>query len=344
MTKNTDHPANTATALATWMASLARELELRNINPSDLFEEVGLDYTRIFEPEARYKISDTTRLWKRAVALTGDEALGLKVIRHSSGASFHAVGLSVLASENLEHAFRRMSRFADLVADASQMVLNETGDGFFTIELLPLVGVDPAVESIDGFMALLCNAGRSLGDENLKPLRVELKRPAPSEHFLDIFNKAFDVPLLFGQPVCKVVFDIATVRTRLKNANPFIAEHLDLASQAAIERFKPSNTLTQTLRQWIKQRQLSELSINEAAQSLNMAARTLQRKLADEGSSFAGLIDEVRQAQALQRLRQTQDPIIAIAIDLGFSDPSAFSRACKRWFGKSPSEMRSGNG
>ena len=341
MTKKPDLQPNSATALASWMGNLALELELHSLNPSDLFESCGLNYSLINQPEARYKVQDTTRLWRKAVELTGDEALGLKVIRHASGATFHAVGLSVLASENLEQAFRRLSRFVDLIADAGSMTLNETDDGFFVIELAPLEGVFPADESIDGFMALLCNTGKSLGDDTLKPLRVDLRRPTPSAPFVEAFNKVFGVPVSYLQPSCRIVFDIATVRSRLKNANPFIAEHLDLASQAAIDRFKPNKSMTQQVKQWIKNHPLSGISINDVASAMNMAARTLQRKLADEGSSFAGLIDEVRQSQALHKLKHTQESIIAIAIDLGFSEPSAFSRACKRWFGKSPSEVRS---
>ena len=73
---------------------------------------------------------------------------------------------------------------------------------------------------------------------------------------------------------------------------------------------------------------------------MNMSARNLQRKLADEGTNLASIVDEIRQTEAAHRLKQSQDSLTAIALDLGFSDASAFSRACKRWFGKSPSDIR----
>ena len=81
--------------------------------------------------------------------------------------------------------------------------------------------------------------------------------------------------------------------------------------------------------------------IEQVAAHMNMSARNLQRKLADEGTSLAFILDEIRQSEAQRRLKQSQDSLTAIALDLGFSDASAFSRACKRWFGKSPSDIRS---
>ncbi|HEY1059229.1 MAG TPA: AraC family transcriptional regulator [Limnobacter sp.] len=333
--------SNTPTALASWMRGLARELELQGLAPTELFNAVGLDPTWLDNPEARYRVADTTRLWQKAVELTGDEALGLKAIRHITPATFHAVGLSVMASETLEQAFGRMSRFADLVTDASQIVIS-THESTFEVELRIRDASSPAHQSVDGFMALLANAGKGLGSPELVPQRVELARPEPEGEALSLFRKLFVAPVHFGQPRIALVYALQTVQTRLKGANPLVAEHLDQASQAAMERLKPTTSLSRMLKNWARE-QLPKgtPSIEDAAQQVNMSARHLQRKLAEEGTSLAALIDDIRQSECLRRLKHTQDPLTAIALDLGFSDSSAFSRACKRWFGKSPSELRS---
>lgn len=332
--------SDTPTALTSWMRGLARELELQGLSPAELFNAVGLDPSLLDNPEARYPVADTTRLWQKAVELTGDEALGLKAIRHITPATFHAVGLSVMASETLEQAFGRMSRFADLVTDASQIVIS-TRENTFEVELRIRDASSPAHQSVDGFMALLANAGKGLGSPELVPLRVELSRPQPQAAALDLFKKLFVAPVSFGQPRIALVYALQTVQTRLKGANPLVAEHLDQASQAAMERLKPATSLSRMLKNWARERlPQGTPSIEEAAQQVNMSARNLQRKLAEEGTSLAALIDDIRQTESLRRLKHTQDPLTAIALDLGFSDSSAFSRACKRWFGKSPSELR----
>lgn len=330
------------TALASWMRGLARELEQQGCNAPALFEEAGLDFNLLESSEARYPVTRTTRLWQKAVAATGDEALGIKAIRHLTPATFHAVGLSVMASETLEQAFGRMRRFADLVTDASEIELLQSDSGF-VVELKVKEGAQPAHQSTDGFLCLLANAGKGLGDASLVPLRVELSRPAPQPQNLDLFEKSFAAPLFFECATMRIVYDLETVRTRLKGANPLVAEHLDQASQAAIERLKPAQSTSRRLRTWVSS-QLGNGApgIEQAAQHMNMSTRNLQRKLAEENTSLASIVDDIRQSEAQRRLKQTQDTLTAIALDLGFSDASAFSRACKRWFGKSPSDIRAG--
>ncbi|MDP3187232.1 AraC family transcriptional regulator [Limnobacter sp.] len=331
---------NTPTALASWMRGLARELALQGCDAQALFAQVGLDFSLLDSPEARYPVHQTTLLWQAAVHATGDETLGLKAIRHITPATFHAVGLSVMASETLEQAFGRMRRFADLVTDASEIDLLSSASEF-VVELKLKEGAQPAHQSTDGFLCLLANAGKGLGEPGLVPLRVELSRPEPHPRHRDYFERSFDAPLLFGCKAMRLVFALATVQTRLKGANPLIAEHLDQASLAAIERLKPANSASRLLRTWVvDQLDKGAPSIEQAAAYMNMSVRNLQRKLADEGSSLAAIVDDIRQGEAQRRLKHTQDSLTAIALDLGFSDASAFSRACKRWFGKSPSEVR----
>lgn len=322
------------------MRGLARELELQGCNASDIFAQAGLDFALLDSPEARYPVPNTTALWQNAVHATSDEALGIKAIRHITPATFHAVGLSVMASETLEQAFDRMRRFAELVTDASEFILRTT-DTEFIVELQLKEGAQPAHQSTDGFLCLLANAGKGLGDPSLTPLRVELSRPAPQAENLDFFAKNFAAPLQFGCSTLRIVYELTTVRRRLKGANSLIAEHLDQASQAAIERLKPTSSASRMVKTWVaSQLEHGAPSIEQAAAYMNMSTRNLQRKLADESSSLAAIVDEVRQTEAQRRLKQSQDSLTAIALDLGFSDASAFSRACKRWFGKSPSDIR----
>jgi AraC-like DNA-binding protein len=340
--KASNSTMNTPTALASWMRGLARELELQGCDAQALFARVGLDFSLLSSPEARYPVHQTTLLWQQAVQATGDETLGLKAIRHITPATFHAVGLSVMASETLEQAFGRMRRFADLVTDASEIDLLST-DSEFVVELKLKEGAQPAHQSTDGFLCLLANAGKGLGEPGLMPLRVELSRPEPQPQHRDYFERSFDAPLLFGCKAMRLVFALATVQTRLKGANPLIAEHLDQASLAAIERLKPANSASRLLRAWVvDQLDKGAPSIELAAAHMNMSTRNLQRKLADESTSLAAIVDDIRQSEAQRRLKHTQDSLTAIALDLGFSDASAFSRACKRWFGKSPSDIRGG--
>ena len=71
-----------------------------------------------------------------------------------------------------------------------------------------------------------------------------------------------------------------------------------------------------------------------------MSNRTLQRKLKEEGVSFSHILQESRIQLAKSYLRQPNRSVIEVCYLLGFSEPSAFSRAFKRWTGDSPASYR----
>jgi AraC-like DNA-binding protein len=71
----------------------------------------------------------------------------------------------------------------------------------------------------------------------------------------------------------------------------------------------------------------------QIAAMLNVSARTYRRRLAEEGTSFQALLDEVRAEHATRHLREGRLPIASIAYQLGFNDPSNFRRAYRRWTG-----------
>jgi AraC-like DNA-binding protein len=78
----------------------------------------------------------------------------------------------------------------------------------------------------------------------------------------------------------------------------------------------------------------------EIADELNMSPRTLQRRLEEAGTSVKEIIDETRQQLSMNFLDQPHYSIKEVAYALGFSDPSNFARAFKRWTGETPRQYR----
>jgi len=80
--------------------------------------------------------------------------------------------------------------------------------------------------------------------------------------------------------------------------------------------------------------------ISDIAAKLGMSARTLQRRLGDQGVSFQDLVDESQRRLSERLLRQTTYSMLDIAFMTGFSEQSAFTRAFKRWAGQTPRSYR----
>ena len=80
--------------------------------------------------------------------------------------------------------------------------------------------------------------------------------------------------------------------------------------------------------------------IDAVARSLGLSRQTLYRRLKAEDVTFEGLLDGLRRKLALKLIRDEGVPVKEAAWRLGFSDPAAFSRAFKRWTGRSPRDLR----
>ena len=82
-----------------------------------------------------------------------------------------------------------------------------------------------------------------------------------------------------------------------------------------------------------------QAALVQTAEGMGFSARTLQRRLAEQGLSFSQLVDEVRFIKA-QKLIQQQKKIAEVAIRLGYADVGSFTRAFERWAGVSPTQYR----
>jgi AraC-like DNA-binding protein len=86
-----------------------------------------------------------------------------------------------------------------------------------------------------------------------------------------------------------------------------------------------------------------DLSIERVARQLGMSRQTLYRRLKEEGTTFEEILNAKRGQLAIRYLGLDRSSVKSAAYRLGFSDPAAFSRAFKRWTGRSPSEFREAN-
>jgi len=109
----------------------------------------------------------------------------------------------------------------------------------------------------------------------------------------------------------------------------------------ATERLARNGDIPGSLQQAIRSRLEESLpGVGRAAGIAGMSVRTLQRRLAHEGTSYSRLVDEVRFGMAVRRLGAPGMKLIEIAFELGYSDPAHFTRAFRRWAGVAPREFR----
>lgn len=115
---------------------------------------------------------------------------------------------------------------------------------------------------------------------------------------------------------------------------------LALAGQAGPMLQEPADQLAQRVRQLLMLDPAAPWSVEAAARRLKLGASTLRRHLAEEGSGFQRLLEEVRMGQALQSLQSSARPISDIAAASGYASPSRFAARFRQRYGLTPSELR----
>lgn len=331
-----------ATALASWINAIRKTLLARGVDTDALFDRAGLDAGAIGDPNARYPVAATTRLWRLAVAETGDPALGLSVSQHVNQTTFHALGYTLMASATLAEAFHRLVRYFKLVTDAAELSFSCIDGGYrFRIDIDGVVP-RPADEAIDAFMVVYVRMCRRLYGRDLDPARVRLQRPEPADPAP--WHAALRAPIEFGAAVNALEYPRAPLEAPLETANPELArlnEQAIAAHLTELERARVGNRVHAAIVDSLPNGAPTQ---DQIAMRLHMSTRNLQRRLADEGTSYRTLLERTRHELARGYLRDTRYSLDEITYLLGFAEASSFARAFRRWTGMSPSAFRAAGG
>ncbi|EPJ82202.1 putative AraC family regulatory protein [Pseudomonas sp. CFII64] len=328
--------------LASWTRALRKQLDASGLDSVALCRAAGLDPQLMDDPNARYPVSDTTRLWQLAVQASGDPAIGLRVSRFVSPTTFHALGYALVASGSLREVFERIVRYHPVVSDALELDLQRAGDRYRFRFRVPADSPAPAHEALDAFAAIYVRTCRNRLGRTYAPLAVYLQRPEPAD--ATPWHHVFRAPIFFAAEENLLEFDCADFDSHLDDGNPELAQHNETVLNRTLERLQPL-TWERRARAIIEaQLPEGEPCAESIAQNLHVSLRSLQRHLADEGCRYDLLLNEVRQNLALQHLSDPRNSLSEVAYLLGFADTSSFSRAFRRWTGQSPGQYREGVG
>jgi AraC-like DNA-binding protein len=177
--------------------------------------------------------------------------------------------------------------------------------------------------------------------EFLAPVRVAIERPVPEDPARWEYMLATHVE--FDTTATTVSWSRVDIMEPLVTGDPALARVNDEQTQAYLDSFLAQTTSREVVDKIIEQLPDGPPSQQQIAASLHVSNRTLQRKLKDEGTSFMELLQDTRLQLARKYLRQPNRSVVETSYLLGFSEPSTFSRAFKRWTGVAPVEFRDGD-
>lgn len=300
--------------------------------------DAAIDPQLLAQPGARITAEQYVALFQSITDQLDDELLGF-LSRPLRRGSFALIVRSAAGEDTLQRAIRRAARTFELLQTEVTLSLLRTG---------PLAGVtlrfaDPALARWPPLHELLMRVfWRLLAwlvGGKLPVVRFDFAFASPS--YVSSYGRIFTAPLQFEQPMSAFWIDAAQLARPVRRDKAAVLAFLADARAHVI--VPPREALvSERVRQHLQQSQPAWPDLGATAAALHMAASTLQKHLAAEGTSFQALKDALRRDLAIVRLHTSTAPLASLADELGFADSATFQRAFKNWTGSAPGAYRRG--
>ena len=303
----------------------------------ELLMKVDIDPAVLDQPKAEVSADQYARLMRLLMVHSNDETLGLlsRPLRPGTLALLagHALGAVTLAD-----AMRRLARSFSLVQD--DLVVEVVQDGPQTgLVLAPAAGVaDRPLFLHELLLRVFWRVLAWLAGGRLQVQRFDLAFERPP-HALS-YTMLFPGQLAFQQP--RSAFWVLTdaLQAPVRRDESALRNFLADAQIYIMLPYLGQDTVGARVRAYLLQSKPHWPDLDECAASLPMAPSTLQRRLAQEGTSFRAIKDSLRRDTAIARLYGSRVPLGVLAEELGFADSAAFQRAFKTWTGVAPGTLR----
>jgi len=309
------------------------------VDPVGVFNDAGLDYSRLSVSDARYPWRKMQILWTRAVEVTEDPCFGLYAGRNIRPTSFHALGFSWLVSQTLLGSLQRLCRYHRVISTAPvQLSVEPYGDRYIFAANLNDPAHIPTDAAVDAFMAAFVQLCRTATDQHFCPLSIALRRADPGH--VDEYIKFFGCPVSFDAEQNLIHFDKDSLEKQLPGDNSALARANDAVAEKYLDSLDPQKVASEVRELLITLLPSGKSSQKTIANRLNRSLSTLQRQLHNEGTNYKDILEHTRKNLATEYVLDGHLSLSQIAYMLGFSDQSNFSRAFKRWTDSSPREYR----
>ncbi len=330
--------ATLETSLARGPLFLLDRAEELGIDRSTLLAAARLDEEDLRDPDARVPIPAFVALWRALLESRPDPGLGLRFGAAMTAREVGLVGYLMMHSPDLETALRRLVRFCRILGETNRASLTvERGTGTFSWE--PDSRLQAIPQTIDWILAAVLTVSEELTGSELRPLEVHYPHPKPATP--GAVPGGGRTRARWDRERAALVLRASDLKRSVSAADSTLGSYLEKHAETVLRAlpFQHSYSRRTRLAIWSQLRE-GEPTLDCVARELKIRPRTLQRRLNEEGSSFSELLDEVRRTLATSLLEDRSLGIHEIAFLLGYSEPSAFYRAFRRWQQVSPSAFR----
>jgi len=300
----------------------------------------GLSPEELADPDGRIPAPVGVAMWDQVPRIVGDEHFGLHLgTRASDAGALPIVGYVVQTSPTLGEGITRAMRYQRLVQTLNRAELVVAGHAArLTVHVRPQ-HTEPLRHAVDFALAYLVSLAGRITGAPLPVRRVLFGHAAPAR--TDEYVALFGHDLAFGGPRTQLELDARELERPVLSADAQLRALVERHAEALLARLPATDSLAERTRAaLVEGLRADRTGIDDVARALRMSARTLQRRLRDEHTTHALLLDEVRRDLALRYVADASMTLSEVAFLLGFSDQTTFHRAFVRWTGHAPGAHR----
>lgn len=306
-------------------------------------QKAGLDTAAIFSsvnlpnelPDLTVRRDNSTqhRFWDAAERVSVDPDIGLRIgglMRPFRGQIMEYLFLS---SPTFGEGLRRTIRYHHLLTDALRFELR------IDHEIAVLAGLDHPVRHYqECAIAIFLNFFRYVSDDEFRPDEVWLRRGegADAEHY----QRVYGCPVRLDMPESCIRFSARLLERPSPAAEPQLFAMHEAVAERYLTDFKKRELIDQVEQELGGLLEQGTVGLEIVAAQLGKSPRALRAELQQIGTHFNEVVAAYRERLARRLLSRTQESIDQIVYLTGFSEPSAFTRAFKRWTGETPTDYR----
>lgn len=318
--------------------NLVQAVERSGVTREAFLQKSELSPDDIEDSDRRIDLAEYDRLQLLALEVTGDEAIGFHLAEWGSLAVFDVLGALSLHAPTMRDGIQALRRYHRIMSDCADPELLEEGDRALLRYEFPRS--HPRCNQIRaefGLTVLFQLAKSYLADGDV-PRRTSFEHAAPP--YVAEYDRVFGGSARFREPFTGFEFDRAWLERPQLHMNRGLFFVLADQAERRLTRLAPASIAARVRAILQTQRPRFRPTMEEIAKQLGMSARSLRRRLSDEGVPFLRLAEEAQMLAARDMLDNVRLSIQEVAYSMGFSEPSAFHRAFKRWTGMTPKQYR----
>jgi len=313
---------------------------------STILADAGLDFNPLDEGSSNYRAEVSamqySRIYQHVLHLLQDETFGVIGNGMAAPGGFRMMCYCIISCDNLGKAIKRTSEFYRTFYDErAQLYVNFT-QPYARVGYRTLSKKGSKVAAADAYGLVMWHRFFSwLCGRTIELKRADFSGDVPRN--LEKYQALLDCPINFNQDHDLLYFDSECLAWPVVHTEHSLREFLRTAPYQLliIEKDSSGNNLSSQVKAMIGH-DFSEgfPGFETISNALNISAPTLRRRLKREGTTFQQLKDSCRCEASKLHLERPELSINEVALQMGFTDPSAFHRSFKKWTGQTPGQFR----